>query len=148
MLDGAGRREASAEGGRLHQRQPHPVPKQHAAHPQEGQRGDQDHVRELERGALRQRLVWRSGRQQLQLQHEPQQPVHCLHHPLPVRWSSEQPDARLSLREHRTDRQQHRARVRGPEQPGHHHRLCCPLPRRDQLTFSLWCAEKCIEHSH
>lgn len=40
--DGAGRREAPAERKPLHRHQPHPVPQQHAAHPQEGQRGTED----------------------------------------------------------------------------------------------------------
>lgn len=45
--DGAGRREAPAERRPLRRHRPHTALQQHAAHPQEGQRGHQDHIREL-----------------------------------------------------------------------------------------------------
>lgn len=112
--DGAGGREAPAERRRLHQHQPHSLPKQHAALPRQGQRGHQEHVRELQHRFGQSAVVsavpqaagqvhapvflhlsvfrCRSLRQrlvrrcerQLRVQHQPQQPVHHVQ-PLPVR---------------------------------------------------------------
>lgn len=46
--DRAGRRKASAQREPVQQHQPHTVSQQHTAHPQEGQRGGQEHVWELQ----------------------------------------------------------------------------------------------------